>query len=236
MARKDRYRLPMMPREEWTSPALTDQALPVVEAIPNLSGFCGRKLTRSLLRELTFTMFGAPSRGIPPGRVSHVHYKLIVRLADKAAAEYEAARTELIAYVNRSQNSPEETLHITAAVDHFENLFNALARALTLLDLLKRDSSVPVTNDDLRPFETEIVRKIRNAIEHVDDFLRTGEISMDDDTMIRPWCEGVEFVRIRVRYSELARWIMRVYAIAERLLDHDPRTLLPVVSGTESLG
>jgi hypothetical protein len=202
----------------WTDAAMTDEAMPVIEQMPDLSSLSGRRLIRRLLGQLWLMMWGTPLTGVPQGELAHLHYKLFLRIADKLVAEYEAGRTELTAYVRRPENNLGETLHFVAASDHFENVFNSLARALTLLDLLKRERSVPVTSDDLKPFAAAHVRRIRNAVEHIDDFLRHGEILMTDDIMLRPWCEGVEFADVKVTYVELARWITRIHEIAERLL------------------
>jgi hypothetical protein len=190
--------------------------------MPDLSSIANRRNVGRLVGEALAFMFGAPIRGVPPGSRSHAHYKNFVRLVDKAASEYEAARRALTRYVERDENALGHTIEIVVVQDHLENVFNAIARALSLLDLLKDEASITiVTGADRSHFQTDDIKGIRNAVEHFEAYLERGDIPPDGDVMIRPAAEGAEFAGVRVDYRTLARWITRLHEISTRLIEWD---------------
>jgi hypothetical protein len=160
--------------------------------------------------------------GVPfvPGSHAHANYKLYVRLVDKALRRYEGGRDHLEQAFNRPSDSTAID-HVVRALSDLEDCFHAVHRALRLLARLKTAPEAPVTSKDLLPFDDRAIRKIRNASEHVDDALATGEIGTNEDIMHRVWADGVSFTGESISYVTLAMWLRRLHEIARALVDHD---------------
>lgn len=160
--------------------------------------------------------------GVPMviGSHAHAHYRNFVRLVDKAVRRYESARQYLEASVHRA---PDETAldHVVRALSDLEDMFHAVHRALRLLDSLKGACEAPVTSVDLRPFPSSTVRRIRDANEHIDDYLAKGKIGAGDDVMLRVWAQGISFAGQSISYVTIQLWLTRLHGIARRLIEHD---------------
>jgi hypothetical protein len=63
------------------------------------------------------------------------------------------------------------------------------------------------------------IENLRHAFEHTPEFLADGRIPEGDVVMPAIWPEGVEFVGDEIRFAELAAWLRRLHALAERLTD-----------------
>jgi hypothetical protein len=161
--------------------------------------------------------------GVPYVEGSHAqaHYKNFVRLVDTAVRRYESARYFLQQMIDRPADR-DAVPEVVRALSELESMFNVLHRALVLLDQLKRAREVPVSKDDLRPFDDFAVRQIRDASEHIADYLSRGDIGKNDDVMVRAWAEGITFVGKRISFVQVAMWLERLHEIARRLVDHDP--------------
>jgi hypothetical protein len=200
----------------WTSP--TDSTGSEQMKMDDLSSLIGVAQRRTLFRNF-FTGMGIPD---VPGSFAGRDYRNAVRLIEKALREWELARKNICAYADRQSNNDKATLWFLESIDHFENMINALHRSCLLLERLKGAPEAPVSkNDLLRPAEVTRIRSLRHASEHVDEFVRRGEIPAGDDLMIRPWCEGLTFASDRIEYSTLAGWLRKLQALALQLVDHD---------------
>jgi hypothetical protein len=200
----------------WSSP--TDSTGSEQIEMDDLSSLIGVAQRRALFRNF-FTGMGIPD---VPGSFGARDYRNAVRLIEKALREWGLARQNLCAYADRESNNDQATLWFLRSIDHFENMINALHRSCLLLERLKGAPEAPLSkNDLLRPVEVTRIRSLRHASEHVDDFVRSGEIPKGDDLMIRPWCEGLTFASDRIEYATLARWLRTLQALALQLVDHD---------------
>jgi hypothetical protein len=201
---------------DWTSP--TDSTGSEQVQMDDLSSLIGVAQRRALFRNF-FTGMGIPDvAGSYAGR----DYRNAVRLIEKAIREWELAREDICAYADRTSNNDQATLWFLHSIDHFENMINALHRSCLLLERLKGAPETPISkNDLLRPTEVSRVRSLRHASEHIDDFVRRGEIPKGEDLMIRPWCEGLTFASDRIGYATLAGWLRKLQALALELVDHD---------------
>jgi hypothetical protein len=183
--------------------------------MPDLSTLRGRPL----LRAMFINFFGGFGISEVEGSYAVQDIRNALRLVDKGIAEYELAAADLRAYTDRKENIPQTTLLYVEAANHLENMINAMHRACLLLDRLKRAKEVDLTNDDLlRPPEVEQIAQLRHASEHVDTFVRTGEIAYGEDMMPRAWCEGLSFAGKRVSYRTIARWLQKLNAAAEKIV------------------
>lgn len=122
------------------------------------------------------TVGGSPG-GVPRERPAVGLFNNLVRLTDKALREYDAARFELIDYLDGRDGSPRQlgvrTSPYIRAVDHTENVVSALTRGVASCERLQalgfgRDA--PKMPAALR---LDVVR-IRDMIEHADERLTKG--------------------------------------------------------------
>lgn len=170
-------------------------------------------------------VFGHPPRGVAdgPGSFAGRDYRNAIRLTDKALGEWELARQKLREYADRESNTTTANIRFFHSINHFENSINAMHRACILLDHLKREPDVPLSkNDLLRPVEVRRIGMLRHASEHIDDFVRSGEVPPEADLFIRPWCEGLTFVGDRLEYATLSRWLRKLHDQAMLLVNHAP--------------
>ncbi|HLZ24663.1 MAG TPA: hypothetical protein VKQ30_21305 [Ktedonobacterales bacterium] len=91
-----------------------------------------------------------------------------VRLTDKALREYDAARAELIAYVE--QEGPWRLSRYHRAMDHLENCVNATHRAVLNAKALQRHG-IGRSAPRLTERQERRLRLMRHAIEHADERL-----------------------------------------------------------------
>jgi len=153
--------------EQPFTPSLTEARLPSVDHMFN-QGMLNVILDRTL---------GGPPAGVPRERPGVGLFSNLVRLTDKALREYDAARFELIDYLDGRDGIPRQrgvrTSPYIRAVDHMENVISALARGMSSRDRLQAlgfgrgAARIPAA------LHQDVVR-LRDMIEHADDRLTKG--------------------------------------------------------------
>ena len=146
----------------------------------------------------------------------------LVRLADKAALEYRAARSELLefpvaGYVDRYHR----------AQDHFESFVQCLHRAMNYLDRLRSlgyqtaDGSPLVSRprdlEALSPSAIKTVREFRDTLEHLDKDILGGLIGPLDDVGPNLGTHAASIGRFELCYKDAVRWCEQIHEIAARL-------------------
>ena len=93
-----------------------------------------------------------------------------VRLTDKALREYDAARTELMAYVSARDGAVLHMSPYVRAIDHMENCVSATHRAVLDARALQTNG-VGRKGPRLTEGQERRLRGLRNTIEHTDERL-----------------------------------------------------------------
>jgi hypothetical protein len=128
---------------------------------------------KNILNVMLNAMFGG--RGIPgqPGR-SMTNY--LARLTDKTILAYESARAELTRYVER----PTENFlsPLVRTMDQLETTVDSLWRASRFTGHLRTDPLAPTVDAErlLSDADAQRLRRMRNAIQHSDERVLTGEV------------------------------------------------------------
>lgn len=146
----------------------------------------------------------------------------LVRLVDKAALEYMAARNELLefavaGYLDRYHR----------AQDHFESFVQCLHRAMIYLDRLRARGyrtvdggplvSRPRDLEALGPVATKTVRQFRDSLEHLDKDILSGQIPPQDDVGPRLDTHQASIGGFVLSYEDSARWCEQIHAVAAPL-------------------
>jgi hypothetical protein len=113
------------------------------------------------------TLSGIPA-GLPNSPILVGLFTNFVRLTDKALREYDAARAELLFYLERSEWL--QTGHYLRAIDHMENCVSAIHRAV-LNSRALRQHKIGRSGPRLTDRQETRLRDVRNAIEHSDEKL-----------------------------------------------------------------
>lgn len=146
----------------------------------------------------------------------------LVRLADKAALEYLASRSELLefpiaGYLDRYHR----------AQDHFESFVQCLHRAMNYLNRLRSlgyrtaDGSPLVSRpkdlEALSPSAMKTVREFRDSLEHLDKDILGGLIDPLDDVGPKLGTHIASIGRFELCYKDAVRWCEQIHKIAARL-------------------
>ena len=142
-----------------------------------------------------------------------------IRLTDLALEEYELARRAVLDFASRT----EGLLHPVIPANHFEACIVALKRALDHLVALKASPHVPMGLKALLPRHTLILSSgvakkatdMRDAIQHLDEKIRAGEIAEKEPLMPLFMEEALGLGSLEIKYSELASWITELNTLAE---------------------
>ena len=142
-----------------------------------------------------------------------------VRLVEKAVLEYEASRTSLTAFLQKGSVDA-----LFRAQDHLESCIQSTHRAISYLDQLRRlgfrkpDGTPfvprPRDLDVLRASVRSKIRRVRDAIEHLDEDIIRGAIPEDDDVGIRVTFESARLAGFEILYVDLASWIKSLHQFA----------------------
>jgi hypothetical protein len=110
------------------------------------------------------TISGLPA-GLPNSRMLIGLFTNFVRLTDKALREYDAARAELVLYLQPSEGLL--TGRYLRAIDHMENCVSATHRAVLNSKAL-RNNKIGRSGPRLTDRQESHLSRVRNAIEHSD--------------------------------------------------------------------
>lgn len=101
-----------------------------------------------------------------------LYLRLLCRLVDKAFNEYLLARE----YLLEELKSKDKLAYRLSIIDHLENCFNALNRAISVFNFSKKNSTIGsiVSRDTKRKINKLNISQIRNTIEHIDKDIKKG--------------------------------------------------------------
>ncbi|MFL6181190.1 MAG: hypothetical protein ACJ73J_02680 [Actinomycetes bacterium] len=147
-----------MPRADHLSLTADGLKMPSVDHMSNRGS-----LNVVLDRRLSTIPGGLPKSPMLVGLFTN-----FVRLTDKALREYDAARAELLSYLEHSEWL--QTGHYLRAIDHMENCASAIHRAVLNSSAL-RQHKIGRSGPQLTDRQETRLRELRNAIEHSDEKL-----------------------------------------------------------------
>ncbi len=190
---------------------------PRAAQMPDLSTFTTPVM---LAYMLNVTLRGAGVRDYAGG----VYLTGFLRMVDKAVFEYEAARVALEQYV-ASQNM---TSLILRAVAHLETCINSTHRALKFVEHMRQYQAAPDIDRVVQralSSDGRAIPSIRNAIEHMDNWISTGQVRAGDPValMVSEQGDMVSIASEQLSFHDLARLLSRLHALATDLSDyHEP--------------
>jgi hypothetical protein len=147
----------VMPRADRLSLTADGLNMPSVDHMSNRG---------SLNVVLDRTLSGLP--GLPKSPMLVGLFTNFVRLTDKALREYDAARAELLFYVEPTEGL--NTGHYLRAIDHMENCVSGIHRAV-LNSRALRQHKIGRSGPRLTDRQETRIRDVRNTIEHSDEKL-----------------------------------------------------------------
>lgn len=146
----------------------------------------------------------------------------IVRLSDKALLEYQAARMELLQFL---ENGYPNDLH--RAQDHFESCVHALHRGINFLERLRRLGYLLLNGTPLvnRPREFELlrdvtrisVREFRDFLEHTEDDIIGDVVPHGCPATLHLGWEQATINTAALNYTDVARWCIQLHEFARPL-------------------
>ncbi len=160
---------------------------------------------------------------------ARVYLTGFIRMVDKAIFEYEAARIAVEQYV-ASQN---KTSLMFRAIAHLETCVNSTRRALKFVERMKQYQAAPNIDGAVQAALSSYGRaipKIRNAIEHMDEWIADGKIREGDPValIVSEQGDAISIAGERVSFQTLAALLRRLHALAMELADyHEPATVTP---------
>ncbi len=147
--------------------------------------------------------------GLPPKRVAASFAKNFVRLTEAALRNYIDAQRDFSQLFERDL-SPAFVL--PQVVSYLEQCILCLRRTLRYANhqdgvrLPKRT----VTSRRVRKLVTEM----RDAIEHTDARLVTGQIGSGEPIMLKPKSDRIELSGVTILYTELSEWLVELNELA----------------------
>ncbi len=142
----------------------------------------------------------------------------LVRLSDRTIVDFGLAREALLDYIAHRYEGRIST-HFSA-ISHTEAGITALARCIDFANALARSPVSPsIANEELpRRAVQDLIRKVRNAIEHTDGALKNGTIS-SGAAMLHVLDDRVELEGIALKWSDLDVAMRKIHALVNRLID-----------------
>jgi hypothetical protein len=156
----------------------------------------------------------------------------LIRLVDKTLLEYEQSRE----YLQRYVDSDNTTSLFFRCTDHMENCVDSLQRSFLHMEGLKvalhkemkrTEETLPKIGRDELPKKSDRnrVRRIRNAMHHMDEKISRGEAGADIAPIgLNVKSDSVELDHEEIYFAELAFWIQQIYKVAVRLVMYEPPT------------
>lgn len=157
--------------------------------------------------------------------VLRAYISSFIRILDKAIHEYNQSREGLQAYIG----SANKTTLLVKGVNHLETCVNSLRRCLRLFERMKYlrlgDTGEMRQLRRLIRGKSEVLEDVRNAIEHIDDYLAKGEITEGQAIalMIGEVGDRASIAGEEILFSDLASTIRKLHAFAVQLCGYkDP--------------
>ncbi len=196
-------------------------SLPSECKMPDLSGLDSPLIGRLWIQLLV------GERGLSPK--TSLYRRNFVRLVDKALREYHEAREAILAQIAEMKRPPKKmirdgrVLYILTFTDHIETCINTVRRLYKLLERIKAEKQSPELPRTLwRQVEKkeEAIIEIRDAIEHMDEFIINGEVGAGKPIMAAGndnW-DAVVVSKYELKFEELAMVLRVMNEIALYLL------------------
>ncbi|MFN2399320.1 MAG: hypothetical protein ABR543_11860 [Gemmatimonadaceae bacterium] len=174
---------------------------------------CASQVSLDRMMALVFSDRGP--RSYPEGPLA----TSFLRLVDKAIIGHELARREFTAW-----NERRSFAALLRGQGHLETCVSSMHRALTFAErlrsrglvtedsqpLIPRARDLPVFSDDAR----QRIRRLRDAIEHVDAQIIAGECPVGQPIALEPRGAEMWLEDVRIGYGELAAWLRQLRALA----------------------
>lgn len=187
--------------------------IPSIEHLqPNSSGFTANVVFKG----------AGPQNSTIYGLVSN-----LIRLVDRAIAEYEHGRKAIYDY----WHSVVEEISLVAgvrSVGYFEGSIDALKRAINHITSIRGNKDVPQSLKDLLPKNSILltgsvehqIREMRNAIQHLEKKLIEGKISPGEPFYLSPEEETLSIGSLSIKYGDLADWLKEAHFLALSLKEY----------------
>lgn len=151
----------------------------------------------------------------PRDRVSYALLMNYNRVVDLLVEDYEAARRSML---EATQSTGDVPLHaLLSAIGHLENCVTTTLRAMRFAQRLRNKSRGVIVPPKLAVLSGAVerrVRDIRNAIEHLDSQLASGNWQASDPLCLMVYEDRLELAGYHIRYGELAQWITELHDLA----------------------
>ncbi len=190
--------------------------------MPDISDLAEHPLIPALALSLMF------SKGDQFSEKAALYLRNFIRLIDKSVKEYLEAREAILLQIKETNQSSEEmqkkgrVLYILRFVDHAENCVNAIRRLLHLLEFMKKERmspSIPKIPRKLIEAHGNIIRKIRNTVEHLDEKIQKDEHGEGEPVMLFLAEDEKSMVigKLNLRFCDLESVIRNFYNIGKYL-------------------
>jgi hypothetical protein len=148
-------------------------------------------------------------------RKASAYVTCLITVTDKAVREYNLGRERLLIYAASANN----LRMIIEGLGHFETCINSVKRALRFVERLAAHSEGPEVDRVIRRLLEsygEAITPLRNAVEHMDEYLASGELrdGAYQILAIDPYGEFLEVADQRLRLSDLATLLCRLNSLA----------------------
>jgi hypothetical protein len=115
-------------------------------------------------------------------------------------------------------------------VDHLETCLNATARAgsydrIRSMEVRQADGTLLIPEPSpgsILSDGRQTIRRIRNAVEHMDEWIEDGRLPTGKPTAVDPRIESFRIEDIEFGYDDLVRWIAELHALADRIASFRP--------------
>ena len=143
-----------------------------------------------------------------------------VRLTDKSLLAYQSTRSALLEYVNAPSNRPLSALF--RAIDYMETCVGSMKRALLFANAIAdRNGQLVSPNHPLLASDAfPRLKKIRNAIEHMDERIADGKAGPGTSApmALLVKSDNIELSGEEISYQDLSQWLTQLHQIAEDLV------------------
>ena len=157
----------------------------------------------------------------PKDKHAQMLVKSFARLLDKALYEYESARNSLLEDIK----TPNEVMTpYFRTVDHLETCITTLQRTIEFARKIRKTSKAPVLPRKVNVLSDDTgnrIKKIRNAIEHMDKDIIQGKLKENDSIALVAKSDALELSGEEIYYNELANWLRELHSLAKIIINHN---------------
>lgn len=139
-----------------------------------------------------------------------------IRVVDHLIREYKYAHASLKLYVTTPNNviSP-----LFICIGHLESCIGLMKRAIYFARKIRRGMKIGKYSV-LSSAIGDRITNLRNAIEHLDDYIIKSKISQGSPIALIVKKNSIELAGNEIYFSELAEWIKELHEIAEKLVNY----------------